>query len=90
MNIDDIYPSLSDLKKRAKSRLPFFAWEYLDSATGVEDQKNRNREELNKILFETRILKGEYVPNQKTTFLGKTYSHPFGVAPVGMSGMIWP
>ena len=44
MNIDDIYPSLSDLKKRAKSRLPFFAWEYLDSATGVEDQKNRNRE----------------------------------------------
>ena len=90
MNIDDIYPSLNDLKKRAKRRLPYFAWEYLDSATGVEDQKNRNRVELDKILFETRILKGEYTPNQETTFLGKTYTHPFGVAPVGMSGMIWP
>jgi L-lactate dehydrogenase (cytochrome) len=90
MNIDDIYPSLNDLKKRAKQRLPFFAWEYLDSATGVEDQKTRNRIELDKILFETRILRGEYTPNQETTFLGKTYSHPFGVAPVGMSGMIWP
>ena len=90
MNIDDIYPSLNDLKKRAKQRLPFFAWEYLDSATGVEDQKTRNRIELDKILFETRILKGEYTPNQETNFLGKTYSHPFGVAPVGMSGMIWP
>ncbi len=56
MNIDDIYPSLNDLKKRAKQRLPFFAWEYLDSATGVEDQKTRNRIELDKILFETRIL----------------------------------
>ena len=43
MNIDDIYPSLNDLKKRAKQRLPFFAWEYLDSATGVEDQKTRNK-----------------------------------------------
>ena len=66
MNIDDIYPSLNDLKKRAKQRLPFFAWEYLDSATGVEDQKTRNRIELDKILFETRILRGEYTPNPES------------------------
>lgn len=39
MSIDDKYPSLNDLKKRAKRRLPHFAWEYLDSATGAEDQK---------------------------------------------------
>ena len=90
MSIDDKYPSLNDLKKRAKRRLPHFAWEYLDSATGVEDQKARNRIELDKILFETRVLQGEYTPSQETTFLGRSYTHPFGVAPVGMSGMIWP
>ena len=90
MSIDDTYPSLNDLKIRAKRRLPHFAWEYLDSATGVEDQKNRNRVELDKILFETRVLQGEYTPSQETAFLGRTYAHPFGVAPVGMSGMIWP
>ena len=90
MSIDDKYPSLNDLKKRAKRRLPHFAWEYLDSATGAEDQKTRNRIELDKILFETRVLQGEYTPSQETTFLGRSYAHPFGVAPVGMSGMIWP
>jgi L-lactate dehydrogenase (cytochrome) len=90
MCIDDKYPSLSDLKKRAKRRLPHFAWEYLDSGTGVEDQMRRNRSALDQVLFETRILQGEYQPDQTTTFLGREYAHPFGVAPVGMSGMIWP
>jgi len=90
MSLDDKYPSLNDLKKRAKRRLPHFAWEYVDSATGKEDQMNRNRTELDKVLFETRVLAGAYKTNQQTTFLGHTYAHPFGVAPVGMSGMIWP
>jgi L-lactate dehydrogenase (cytochrome) len=90
MTIDDIYPSLNDLKKRAKRRLPLFAWEYLDSGTGVEDQMKRNRTALDNVLFETRILQGEYKPDQSTTFLGRDYAHPFGVAPIGMSGMIWP
>lgn len=90
MTLDDIYPSLADLKKRAKRRLPHFAWEYLDSGTGAEDQMKRNRSALDQVLFETRILQGNYHPDQSTTFLGRDYAHPFGVAPVGMSGMIWP
>lgn len=90
MSIDDKYPSLNDLKKRAKRRLPHFTWEYLDSGTGVEDQMRRNRRALDKVLFETRVLQGDYQPDQTTSFLGREYAHPFGVAPVGMSGMIWP
>ena len=90
MSIDDKYPSLPDLKKRAKRRLPSFAWEYLDSGTGNEEQMKRNRSALDQVLFETRILQGEFTPKQSTTFLGREYAHPFGVAPVGMSGMIWP
>jgi len=90
MSLDDKYPSLNDLKKRAKRRLPHFAWEYVNSGTGVEDQLNRNRTALDKVLFETRVLAGDYKTDQETTFLGRTYAHPFGVAPIGMSGMIWP
>jgi len=36
MDLDHHYPSLSDLRDRARKRLPRFVWEYLDSGTGDE------------------------------------------------------
>ena len=36
------------------------------------------------------VLRGEIVPELTTNFLGQTYSAPFGIAPVGMSGLMWP
>ncbi len=84
------YPAISDLKARAKLRIPHFVWEYLDSATGVEATQARNRTALDKIRFHPSILHGEFTPDLTTTFLGKSYPLPIGIAPVGMSGLIWP
>lgn len=84
------YPALSDLKSRARTRIPHFVWEYLDSATGVEATQARNRSALDKILFNPSILHGEFSPDLSTRFLGRTYPLPIGIAPVGMSGLIWP
>ena len=84
------YPAISDLKSHAKRRIPHFVWEYLDSATGVEATQARNRTALDKILFHPSILHGEYTPDLTTYFLGKSYPLPIGIAPVGMSGLIWP
>jgi L-lactate dehydrogenase (cytochrome) len=42
------------------------------------------------VLFQQSILHDEFVPNIQTTFLGRNYAVPFGIAPVGMSGLIWP
>jgi len=36
------YPSVHFLRERAKERLPHFAWEFVDSSTGIEDGKARN------------------------------------------------
>lgn len=90
MTPDDKYPSLADLRKRAKRRLPHFVWEYLDSATGSELQKALNREGLDRIRFSTRILRGAPAPDLSVSLLGRTYDLPFGIAPVGMSGLFWP
>ena len=38
------YPSISDLQKRAKQRLPLIAWEYLDMGTGEDIAVSRNRD----------------------------------------------
>ncbi len=84
------YPALSDLKARARRRIPHFVWEYLDSATGQEHVTRRNRAALDAVLFRPAALRGEVTPDLSVRFLGRDYPVPFGIAPLGMSGLIWP
>lgn len=90
MDPDLRYPALSDLRARARRRLPHFVWEYLDSATGAELVKARNRSALDAIRLTPRVLAGPLSPGLETTLLGQAFSAPFGIAPIGMSGLIWP
>ena len=90
MDLDVKYPAISDLRQRAKRRIPHFVFEYLDSATGLEDQHDRNQEQLRKIHFMPEVLHGKVTPDVSTTFMGRDYPLPFGCAPVGMSGIMWP
>lgn len=79
-----------DLKWRAQARLPKFVWEYLDSGTGTEATKARNRAGLDRIGFAPSILHGPMTFDLSATFLGQAFALPFGAAPIGMSGLIWP
>jgi len=90
MNLDLRFPALSDLRLRARRRIPHFAWEYLDSATGSESVKHLNRTALDAIRMCPSALDGEFLPDLGTTLLGQDHSAPFGIAPIGMSGLIWP
>jgi len=90
MDLDNKYPAISDLAARAKRRVPRFVWDYLDSGTGTEAAMRRNRAKLDEILFNPAILSGELSVDLTTHFLGREYPLPFGIAPVGMSGMMWP
>ena len=84
------YPGLSDLRHKAQRRIPKFVWEYLDSATGNEATKYRNRTALDRVGLMPSILHGEFTPDLTTSFLGRTLPLPFGIAPIGMSGLVWP
>lgn len=89
MDIDLSHPSIEDLRQRAKKRIPKFAFEYLDSATGRERGLKVNRDALDAIGFMPGILRGHVTAALETTLMGDTYDAPFGIAPVGMSGLIW-
>ena len=89
-DLDLLYPSLYDLQKKAKKNMPKFAFEYLDSGTGYELGLQTNRKALDSIKFMPNILQGEQKIDVTTHFMGQTYQYPFGIAPVGMSGLIWP
>lgn len=90
MDLHAKYPALADLRTAAKRRIPKFVWEYLDSGTGVEAAKQRNRTRLDQIGFPPSVLHGEVAPDLTTTLMGTDYPLPFGISPIGMSGLIWP
>ncbi len=84
------YPAIEDLRQMAKRRMPHFAWEYLDSGTGLECAINRNRSALDSVMFTPKGLKGADKPDLATHLFGQKYDMPFGIAPVGMTGLMWP
>ncbi|MGY3670885.1 alpha-hydroxy acid oxidase (plasmid) [Marinovum sp. KMM 9989] len=89
MDLDLSHPCIEDLRHRARRRMPKFIFEYLDSATGRELGLKINRDALDAVGFMPGILQGRVETEMKTTLMGRTYDLPFGMAPVGMSGLIW-
>lgn len=84
------YPTIEDLAKRAKKRIPHVAWEYLNTGTGREDLLKKNIEAIKNVTIAPRFLKGQITPNIETSLFDKKYSAPFGIAPVGLTGLMWP
>ncbi|MDJ0821219.1 MAG: alpha-hydroxy acid oxidase [Paracoccaceae bacterium] len=90
MDLNARFPAISDLRTQARRRIPKFVWEYLDSGTGSEATTRRNSAAFDGVLFDPSILHGEVAADLTATLLGEAHPLPFGVAPVGMSGLIWP
>lgn len=90
MDLDLSHPALSDLRAACRRRLPRFVWEYLDSATGDERVKAANRAALDGVRFRPQVLRGRMAPDLSARLLGQDFAVPFGIAPIGMSGLIWP
>lgn len=84
------YPAIIDLAHKAKKRIPTVAWEYLQSGTGDEDLVERNRTAFQNITFLPQFCKGVLNPTLETTLFGQKYGAPFGIAPVGLTGLMWP
>jgi len=84
------FPAIADLRQRANRRIPFFSREYLDSGTGVEHGMGRNESALQAITLLPRLMKGEKRASLETVLFGTRYKTPFGIAPVGLTGLMWP
>ena len=84
------YPAVSYLEKRARWRTPYFSWEYLASGTGRGDSVDNNVAAMRRVELTPQFLKGFISPSIETELFGQSYSAPFGIAPIGLSGIIWP
>lgn len=84
------YPSVEDLREKAKKRIPRFAFEYLDGGCNEDVNIIRNTSEIRDVQLEPRYLNNYKDSTIKTTLLGREYDAPFGIAPVGLQGLMWP
>jgi L-lactate dehydrogenase (cytochrome) len=84
------YPSIEDLRAKAKNRIPKFAFEYLDGGCNEDINLYKNTHELRKVEMKPRYLVPFKGANLKTVLFGHEYDAPFGVSPVGLQGLMWP
>ena len=89
-NLMDDLPGIEDLERRARRRIPHFAWEYLACGTGRDQAVQRNLDGLAGVELVPQLLKGPLAPAVQTELFGVTYDAPIGIAPVGLTGLIWP
>ncbi len=90
LTINSNYPSVADLRKRARVKIPKFAFDYLDGGCNEDVNLDKNRSDLRKIELMPHYLSKFDQVEMKTTLFGRTYDAPFGIAPIGLQGLIWP
>ena len=81
---------INDLKRLAKKKLPKMFYDYIDTGSYSGTTYAKNEEDFKKIYLKQRVGVNIKKRDLSTHILGKKYNLPFGLAPVGMGGMMYP
>ena len=87
---DQRFPSIAAMERGTRTRIPRFAHEFLAGGIGREDGLARNRTDLDAVRLVPRYLAEVPPPDLATSILGQKVAAPFGAAPVGLTGLMWP
>ena len=88
LTINSNYPSVADLRKRARVKIPKFAFDYLDGGCNEDVNLDKNRSDLRKIELMPHYLSKFDQDEMNTTLFGHTHDAPFGIAPIRLRGLI--
>jgi len=84
------YPSIDDLRSKSRKKIPRFAFEYLDGGCNEDINLEKNRSDIHAVELMPKYLVPHTGSDTQTELFGHTYAAPFGVAPIGLQGLIWP
>jgi L-lactate dehydrogenase (cytochrome) len=87
---DPRYPDISDLRAKAQKRIPKFAFDYLEGGCMQEISVARNRTDVESVQLRSQLLKPFDKSSLEVELFGHKYSAPFGIAPIGLQGLMWP
>ena len=82
--------SINDLKKLAKTRIPGFSFDYVEGGCNSNITVDTNRLELDGVRLEPDYFSSCNSIDLSTEIFGKKYAAPIGIAPIGLSGVVWP
>lgn len=84
------FHSSLDFIKEAKKKLPKFVFDFIDGGAGNEDAVRLNVNAFREVGLIPHIKTTSSDSNLNTKVLGLNYSAPFGIAPLGLCGLIHP
>ncbi len=90
LKLDTRYPSIDDLRAKAQKKIPRFAFEYLDGGCNEDVNLIRNTAEIRDVQLKPNYLRKHHGSSLKTEIFGIEYDAPFGIAPIGLQGLMWP
>ena len=91
MNIERKFPCVQDMRTAARRNIPKFSYDYLSGGIGRSQSLTNNRKALDNIVITPNYLVDNADnPDCSCFILGQKFDRPFGVAPIGLSGLIWP
>ena len=79
-----------DFRKEAKNRIPRFVYDFIDGGAGNETTLCRNKTALGSVRLIPRVGINVQSTSTETCILDRVYSAPFGIAPLGLYGLIHP
>ena len=84
------FPTIADLRKRARRRVPRFAFDFVDGGCGENEVRDGNRVAFDAIKMVPRYGLGSGAVSTEVELFGRRYAAPIGISPMGMGGLLWP
>ena len=84
------FPTIAELRRRAQRRVPRFAFDFVDGGANDEECARRNATALSAVELLPRYCIDTQSLSTEVELFGRRYAAPFGVAPMGAGGLMWP
>jgi L-lactate dehydrogenase (cytochrome) len=84
------FPTIEDLRRRTRSRVPRFAFDFVDCGVNDDLGVRRNRAAFDAIEIVPRYCVDLAGLSTEVELFGRRYSVPIGVSPMGAGSVMWP
>src|ERR1700680_3126399 len=84
------FPTIRYLRAGARRHAPRFAFEYMDGGAGADTGIAHNWAALDAVELVPRYGVMTSLPPIGVEVVGRRYSAPFGIAPMGGPSIVWP
>jgi (S)-mandelate dehydrogenase len=82
--------SVEDFRRAARRSVPRFVADYIEGGAEDECCLRRNEDDLRKLCLVPRHLRDTSAVDASVEVFGQRWSAPFGIAPIGLSGLVRP